>query len=417
LSFIKNISLLFIDYPIFSVGLLLFAGYFLGKLFEKFKLPAITGYILAGLLMSESVSGLVLREVIHELGGLTDIALGIIALTIGSEFEFNKIKKTGIKILTLTLFEALFAFIFVTTVLTLLNFQMQYALLLGAISSATAPAATVIIIKEMRARGEFVDYLYGVVAFDDAVCVILFSVIFAMVTPALTGIVTGSVFHSAIHAFLEILYSCILGFFGGVILHLLTKRYKKENAVLIVSISLIFMILAISIVLNLSSLITNMVFGATLINLSKRNRKIFDMIEPMTPPLFALFFILAGTELQISVFKDWRTILFGFSYLASRFAGKYTGIFTSSLIVKAPSNIKKYLGFCLFPQAGVAIGLSLFIQSSPIMLSAPAEVKNMMILIVNIVLFSVFINELVGPIISKFGIIKGLGLSKKIKYK
>ncbi len=407
-----SISEIFMHYPLFSVGLLLFFGYFLGKLFERIKLPAITGYILSGLLLSEAVSGLVLKEVVHEIGSLTDIALGIIALTIGSEFEFEKIKRTGVKILTLTFFEAIFAFIFVTIVLLLFKFQIEYALLLGAIASATAPAATVIIIKALRARGEFVDYLYGVVAFDDAICVILFSVIFSVVTPTLTGIVSSSVIVSIGHAFLEILLSCVVGFFGGFILHLIIRRNRNENASIIVSLAIIFIVIAISIVFNLSSLIANMILGATLINLSKRNSKIFHAIEPMTTPLFALFFILAGTELDINVFTHWSTILLGLAYLVSRFIGKYTGIFVASTIVKAPKNIRKYLGFCLFPQAGVAIGLSLFIQASPVIQNAPGDVKHMILTIVNIVLFSVFINELFGPIISKYGIVKGLGIKK-----
>jgi Kef-type K+ transport system membrane component KefB len=405
---------LLLQYPVFSVALLLISGYFFGRIFEKLRLPAITGYILAGLILSKALSGIITKEITHNLHILTDISLGIIALTIGGEFSIEKVKRTGVKIIVITLFEALFAFLFVTFFLTLFGFGFYYALLLGTIASATAPAATVIIVREMRARGIFIDYLYGVVAFDDAICVILFSIVFAVVTPLLIAAgATGGAFNGILHAIGEILFSAVLGFTGGFILNLSTRKKYRLNEILLISLSVLFFVISFSFIFNLSLLIANMIMGATLINISSKNRRIFHILEPLTPPLFALFFILAGTELDIAVFKSWMTVLFGFIYLASRFSGKFVGVYLASQITRAPSGVKKYLGFCLFPQAGVAIGLALFIQTSPVLMHSTPSIVRMFTTIINIILFSVLINEIIGPVISRFGIIRGVDIERR----
>ncbi len=396
---------------ILSLGFLLFIGFFMGKLFERFKLPAITGYIVSGLLLGEGILGIVHAEMGEGLKHITEVALGFIALTIGGEFSITKIKRAGSKILVLTLFEALFAFVFVAGTMMLVGQNQHAALILGAISAATAPAATVIIIRELRARGEFIDYLYGVVAFDDAVCVILFGIIFAAVGPLLGGTLNhGGIWIGALHALSELVFSFLLGFVGGLLIHVLTIRKVKHNEILLVALALLFIVTALATALKLSALLANMAMGAALINLSPKNRRIFDFLEPMTPPIFALFFIIAGTELDVAVFRQGMVIYLGVLYLFARFLGKMTGVFTASLLTKAPKNIRTYLGFCLFPQAGVAIGLALFVQTSQVAKYATPEVQELFVLIVNIVLFSVFINELIGPLISKYGIKKGCDL-------
>jgi len=402
------------EHSILSVGLLLAAGYILGKLFEQIRLPSITGYILAGLLMGDSVSGIITHEMSGSLHILTEIALGIIALTIGGEFSLDKIRRTGVKIITITVFEALFAFAFVTLFLLISGFEFHYALLLGTIAAATDSAVTVIIVRDMRARGEFIDYLYGIVAFDDAISVILFSIVFSLITPFLTSIVMqGAALRGVMHAFIEILLSALLGFAGGYILNFTTRKKYKINEILLIAVSTLFIVIALSMAFRLSLLIASMVMGATLINLSSKNRRIFTILEPITPPLFALFFILAGTELNIAVFAGGTTVLYGLIYLVSRFAGKYTGVYFGALITRAPKGVKRYLGFCLFPQAGVAIGLALFLQTSPLLLQGSPEVQQMLVAIVNIILMTVFISELVGPVISRFGIVKGVDIERR----
>jgi len=405
---------LFGEHIVFSVGILLFVGYFAGQLAEKIKLPSITGYIITGLLLGDGLLGVVSHDMAHSLTSITEIALGLIALTIGGEFSIKKIKKFGSKILILTIMEAMFAFIFVTFSMVLIGVAFQYSVILGAVATATAPAATVIVIRQLRARGEFIDHLYGVVAFDDAVCVILFSIVFAIVSPGLVKSV-GDGSHSGvmsgiIHALSEIGFSIVLGAISGFLLNFLIRKKYILNEILIISLGIIFLNISIAIVLKLSLLIANMVLGAVLVNLSPRNHKVFRVIEPLTPPIFALFFVIAGTELDISVFTKGMVILYGFVYLVSRFSGKYIGIFTGAMLVKTSIKIRNYLGFCLFPQAGVAIGLVLLVQSSPVLQTAPPEIQEKLVMLVNVILFSVFVNELVGPAISKFGIIKGADL-------
>lgn len=410
MELLNNVRELFGHHVIFGTGILLLTGYFCGRLAEMVRLPSVTGYILAGLVLGESVIGIIPATAPYKLTSITEIALGMIAITIGAEFEFSRLKKTGKAIVIITIFQSLFAFVFVVISLLLMKMALSYALILGTIATATAPAATVVIVKELRARGEFVDYLYGVVALDDAVCILFFSIVFALVAPALAGTVSGQelgILSGLTHAGLEILLSCILGAIGGFLLHEFTRKKYRLNEILIISIAVIFLTISITIVLNLSLLIANMMMGAVLVNLSHRNKRIFRVIEPVTPPLFALFFVLAGTELHLYVFTKLAVILFGLVYIVARFAGKYFGTWFSALIMKTSVNIRKYLGFCLFPQAGVAIGLVLFMQTSPIMAGAPELVRNMMVLIVNIVLFSIFINELIGPLITKYGIVKG----------
>jgi Kef-type K+ transport system membrane component KefB len=403
LHILESVLEVFHQHAILSVGILLLAGYFLGKLFETIKLPAITGYILAGLVLGNSFTGIISTHMGRSLSSITEIALGFIALTIGGEFSIAKIRQTGLNILMLTLFETIFAYVFVTTLLILSGVNTSIAFILGAISAATAPAATVIIIKELRARGKFIDYLYGVVAFDDAVCVILFSITFALVSPVLTGVAAkGEIFF----ALAELVLSLVIGITGGFLIHILTIKKYKINEIMLISLSILFIVSSLSMIFHLSLLIANMAMGATVVNLSPKNRRIFHILEPLTPPIFALFFILAGTQLDISIFAKGTVVVLGIIYIASRFIGKFSGITLAGTITKAPKKIRNYLGFCLFPQAGVAIGLALFIQTHNIASSASQELS----IIVNIVLFSVFINELVGPIISKFGIKRGADL-------
>ncbi|MCK5147966.1 cation:proton antiporter [bacterium] len=404
----------FSHHIVFSVGILLFTGYFFGKLANKIKLPSITGHIVAGLVLGESVLHMIPHSVAIQLNSVTEIALGLIAITIGAEFNLKRLKKTGSTILLITLFESFFAFIAVFSTLTLFGLDIRYALLLGAIATATAPAATVIIIKELRARGSFIDHLYGVVAFDDSICVLLFSIVFAIVTPLLLGgAATGSgIALGIVHAIKELFFSALIGLIAGIIFHVIARNKHKSNEILIIAVAVIFLTLSIAVALELSLLISNMVLGAVLVNLSPNNRRIFHVLEPITPPVFALFFILAGTELNLHVFSQPQVIVMGLLYLAARFAGKYSGAYTASILTSAPPLIRKYLGFCLFPQAGVAIGLVLFMQTSPVLATMPDAVNEMLVLIVNVVLFSIFINELVGPSITRFGIKRGVALNE-----
>ncbi len=290
----------------------------------------------------------------------------------------------------------------------LFGLETPFALLLGAVATATAPAATVAVVQALRARGRFVDYLYSIVALDDAGCVILFSIVFAFTANLLGG--TGAEASGALgvfHALLEVVFSLLIGVVGGTLLHKMTKDKQGTNEILIISLSVIFLMTASSIVFHLSPLLTNMAAGSVLVNLSARNHRLFRILEPLTPPLYALFFVIAGTELKLDVILRGDILLLGSVYILARGIGKYGGVWAGCAMSGIGKPIRGNLGWCMLPQAGVAIGLVLLIQASPLMQGLSTEQQALIHNLVNIVLLSVFVNELLGPPLSKMAIIRG----------
>lgn len=404
---IKIIRESFAHHVVFSAGALLIVGYFLGQLCERVKLPTITGYIIAGIIIGESGLNFLHARNSEILHTISEITLSFIAVVIGGEFSFYKLKLYGKKIIFLTAFQMFATFIFVAIGLILLGLPLYASFILGAIAAATAPAATVVIVEKLKAKGKFVDYLYGIVALDDAGTVILFSIAFALSS----GMISGkkiSFTHSLTHAFLEIFISIFIGLISGFLIHLFTKNKKNYNEIKIISIGVLFLSTSISISLNLSPLIANMTIGMVLINLSKKNIRILTSLEPITPPLYAIFFAIAGSELNLKIFANLELLLIGFSFILLRFLGKYFGVFFASSIMKTDTDVKKYLGLSLLPQAGVAIGLILFVQASPIVQSSSPIIQETIVKMINIVLISVFVNELIGPPLTKFAVQKSL---------
>ena len=416
------------QHALFSLGILLLLGFLIGKLADRVKLPEITGYIVAGLLVGDSFLGAIPRHMGEGLGLVTEIALGMIAMTIGGEFYWVKLKRMGATVVIVTIVQLFAAFGIVSIVLIVLGMAAPFALLLGAIASATAPAATVAIVQSLRARGTFIDYLYGVVALDDAGAVILFGMIFAVAGGILGGagsagaaameasrVAEGAV-HGAgghgtlaiiLHSLSEVGFSILLGIGTGFLIHLLARRRSNQNEILITTLGLLFISTAMAIVFHLSPLLTNMTVGALIINSSPDNHRIFRILKPLTPPIYALFFVIAGTELQPEVFVDPRVLLLGGAYIVARAIGKYGGVWTGCKIAGTTTAVRDYLGICMLPQAGVAIGLVLLVEASPAMAALPMEYQPMIGTMVNIILLSVFVNELIGPPLSRFAIIRG----------
>jgi Kef-type K+ transport system membrane component KefB len=407
LNILEMMKQYFAHHIIFSAGLLLIVGYIFGQLAEKIKLPTITGYILAGVVIGSSGLKLIRHENMEILYILSEITLSFIAVIIGGEFSFYKLKLYGKKILILTLSQMFLTFFLVSFGLLAIGFSNYIAFVLGAISAATAPAATVVIVEKLKARGKFVDYLYGIVALDDAGTVILFSIAFA-ISGSMMGDVQVSISHSVIHAFKEIIISIFIGAVSGLIIHFVTIKKRNLNEIKIISLGVIFITTSIAISLHLSPLIANMTLGMLIINMNKKNARILFSFQPMTPPLYAIFFAIAGAELNIAVFTDPIILLAGIVYISMRFVGKYFGIFLSGAALKIEKPIRNYLGLSLLPQAGVAIGLMLFVQASPIVQQASAKIQNEIAQMTNIILMSVFVNEIIGPPLSKFAILKNL---------
>ncbi len=407
IKIIEIIKFYFSHHIIFSAGLLLVFGYIFGRLSEKIKLPAITGYIFAGILVGGSGLKLIHHENLEILNILSEVTLSFIAVIIGGEFSFYKLRAYGKKIIILTFAQMFLTFFLVSFGLIFLGISSYVAFLLGAIAAATAPAATVVIVEKLKAKGEFVDYLYGIVALDDAGTIILFSVAFALSTSLISGSNT-SFLNSTFHAFLEILYSVIIGVLGGIAIHFSTAKKRNMNEIKIITLGILFLTTSISISLQLSPLIANMTVGMLLVNLSKKNVKILFALQPLTAPLYAIFFAIAGAELSLEIFKDKSVILAGFLFIILRAIGKYFGIYLSSIPLKIPAKVQKYLGLGLLPQAGVAIGLVLFVQASPVIKNASEAIQKEITVMINIVLMSVFFNELFGPVLAKIAILKNL---------
>lgn len=396
-------------HTLFVIGLLLIFGYFLGKLADRIKLPEITGYIISGLLMGDAVFKIITPH--SDLSIVTDVALALIALTIGGEFYITKLKVMGKEVFILTVFQILLTYIVVSVSLFLFKMELPFALLMGAIATATAPAATVAIVQSLRAHGKFIDRLYGIVAMDDAGAVIVFSITFAIATGMLSPHGAAGE-HGALllifHAFQEIIISVAIGGLFGFFIHKATKNHSNTGEVLILTLSLVLVETALAIFFHLSPLLSNMAAGAVLINISPRNHRIFRTLEPLSPPIYALFFIIAGTELNPLVLMQKEILILGAVFIFSRAIAKYLGIHLGARLIGSAHNIRKYLGFCMLPQAGVAIGLVLMIQTSPAILALPPEQQNTITLMVNVVLLAVFFNELTGPPLSKYAIVNAM---------
>ena len=427
------------QHALFSLGILLLLGFLIGKLANRVGLPEITGYIVAGLLVGEAFLGVIPPHMGEGLGLVTEVALGLIAITIGGEFYWVKLKRLGSAIVIVTVVQLFAAFAVVSVALALLGMPTPFALLLGAIASATAPAATVAIVQSLRAQGTFIDYLYGVVALDDAGAVILFGVVFAVASSILGDVggaaaaaegaiaagagaeavhgaaqAAGTAAHGGggalsivFHALSEVGFSLLLGVAVGLSIHLLARRRTNQNEILITSLGVLFLSTAMAIVFNLSPLLTNMTAGALIINLSPDNHRIFRILRPLTPPIYALFFVIAGTELRPAVLADPQILLLGGVYIVTRAIGKYGGVWVGCRLSKTTTAIRNYLGICMLPQAGVAIGLVLLIEASPAMAALPVQYQPIIATMVNIILLSVFVNELIGPPLSRFAIIRG----------
>lgn len=391
-------------HPLFAAGIILVVGYYLGRLVALIGLPEITGYIFAGLVLGKSLLHIVPHEVEESLGVFTQIALGLIALTIGGEFSLSKLKRLGKDVAIITVFQIVATFVLVAGVLTLLKLPLPISMVAGAIAAATAPAATVHIVQTLKAHGKFVDMLYGVVALDDAGCVILFSIVFS-IAGAMLGISGGD--HGVLSSLGHLLLEIGIGAIGGFLIHAATRKRKSESETIIITLGLFFSYTVLVLGLHMSPLLTNMAAGAVLINLSPRNHRIFRILRPLTPPLYAMFFVLAGMELDPGQFLKPAILIMGSGYIIARAIGKYGGVFWGCAVVKSEKEIRNYLGVCMLPQAGVAIGLVDIVSSMHLPEGTPPEVFQGLAALNAIILMSVFFNEIVGPPLSKFALIKG----------
>lgn len=363
------------------------------KIMKLIHFPDVTGYLLIGLLVGPYCLNLIPSEFVENISLLSEIALGFIALSIGAEFKLSFLKKVGKAPVIIAILEGVMAVIVVDIALIIFKVDMAFALCLGAIAAATAPAATLMIIRQYKAKGPLTETLLPVVAIDDAVALIVFG--FSIAIAKSLGNSDTPFIQSLLQPLSEIILSLLLGAGLGVVYSLLTKWFKGRGNRLGVTLAMVLLALGISDTFHLSNLLAVMMMSAVYVNLSPEYTKVFEIVDRMTPPLFMMFFFFSGTHLDLTIIPKVGVI--GLIYLLFRVVGKVFGAYLGCKICKSEPQVSKYLGFTLVPQAGVAIGLA-----STALIVVPhfgSEIRT-------IILCSTVIYELVGPLITKIALKK-----------
>lgn len=398
------------------LSIALFAGLMLSRLAKLVKLPAVTAYLVAGILVGPYCLGALKIEGIgftsmadvSSYGIISDVALGFIAFLIGNEFRMSDLKKTGKQATIIGIFQAVAATILVDAALIGLHFiipdklPLPSAIVLGAIASATAPAATLMVVKQYKAKGPLTDILLPIVALDDAVGLILFAVSFGVAKALISGQI--DILSVIVEPVLEVLLSLGLGAVMGALFTYFEKFFHSRSKRLAMSVTFVMLTVAISMLkfeifgvkIAFSSLLTCMMLGTVFCNICDFSEELMDRIDRWTAPIFVLFFVLSGAALELGTFKDLAVVLIGFVYIIVRLIGKYSGAYVSAKATKCDNNIIKYLGVTLLPQAGVALGMAIKAEQ----LGEVGEI------VTNITLFSVLIYELVGPFLTKIALQK-----------
>ena len=384
---------------ILLVGLILLLALIGGHLVKLFRVPEVVGYFFIGLLLGPSFSEVLTHDAVTALEVFSEIALGLILFSIGSIFEFANLRRVGKQTLWLTLYimAGTFAAVFLT--LLVLNGSWPVALLLGAIAVEISPIATILVLREVNSEGPLTEAVYNVLALNNVACLVSFGLAAFFVRLFETNVsprpLSALLLNEVYYLLWGMVGSVALGVLLGYVLAVWGKRIKEHGEVLTLVLGMILIAVGASHWLGLSPLVTTMALGATLINLAKESRHLFDVLGKTDPPLYAIFFVLAGAHLQLS-----SLLLIGVSgigYTLARAVGKVIGAFFGSRALNYPPVVSKYLGLTIVPHAGVAIGLAIQVRS---IFPQYAEVVS------TIILGSVLINEIFGPIFTKYSISK-----------
>ncbi|MBQ8029790.1 MAG: cation:proton antiporter [Clostridia bacterium] len=407
-----------------SIAVALSAGLFMSRIVKPLKLPAVTGYLVAGILIGPyclgllGIDGLGFTAVskVGEMSIINDVALGFIAFAIGDEFRLSQLKKTGKAATIIGIFQAVFTTLVVDAALIGLHFilgeerlPLSVAIILGAIASATAPAATLMVVRQYKAKGKLTNLLLPIVALDDAVGLIIFAVSFGVAKTLVSG--ETNIYSIIVDPILEIVVSLALGAVLGYVLSFAEKFFHSNTKRQAIVVTAIFLAVALSklkfsfgpIHFGCSPLLVCMMLGTIFCNVCDFSAELMEKTDKWTAPLFILFFVLSGAELEFSVFADIAVVGIGIAYIISRSLGKYFGARIGSNIAKTEPQIKQYLGITLLPQAGVALGMSI----------SALEIGEVGVIIRNIVLFGVLIYELFGPLMTKNALMKSGDIKPK----
>lgn len=399
-----------------AIALALIFGLLFTRITSLLKLPDVTAYLIAGVLVGPyclgaiGIEGLGFTTVasIEKIKFISDTALGFIAFAIGNEFRLSHLKQTGKQATIVGILQAVVTTLVVDAALIGLHFvlgdklPLHVAIVLGAIASATAPAATLMVVRQYKAKGKLTDMLLPVVALDDAVGLAIFAVSFGVASAVAGGNV--NILSIVLEPIIEIVGSLIMGAVMGVLLTQLEKLFHSNRNRTSLIIGFVLVTVGLSMIkfevagihVGFSSLLVCMMLGSVFCNMCPLSEDLMERSDKWTAPLLALFFVLSGAELELSVFTDIAVIGIGVAYILTRCLGKYFGAYGSCALAKTAPNVKKYLGVTLFPQAGVALG----------MCSIAAATLPSGALVRNIILFSVLVYEIVGPMLTKISLIK-----------
>ena len=408
-----------------AISIAIFAGLMLSRLAKLMKLPAVTAYLVAGILIGPYVLGqfgieglgFVSAENVKSFSIISEVALGFIAFSIGNEFRISQLKQIGKQATVIGIFQALVTAFLVDAALIGLHFAMpdvlslSAALTLGAIATATAPAATLMVVKQYKAKGPLTSILLPVVALDDAVGLVVFSISFGVAKALVPG-GTVSLISILVEPLLEVVLSLALGSLVGLIFTFFERFFHSRSKRLSMSVAFVLLTVGLSMMkfnvplgngeslhIGFSSLLTCMMLGTIFCNICDFSEELMDRVDRWTAPIFVLFFVISGAELELSVFTSLSVIIVGVVYIIARSAGKYSGAWLSAKAVKCDSKIVKYLGITLLPQAGVALGMAIKVGNT-VGFESDADIVR------NITLFAVLVYELVGPMLTKISLLR-----------
>lgn len=402
-------------YILISLSIALISGLLLSRLAKLIKLPAVTAYLIAGVLIGPFVLGSfgirglgIVKEELGLLSIISEVALGFIAFSMGSEFRISQLKSIGKKATFIGIFQGVITCIVVDVFLVVIHFirpdiiSIEAAIILGAIATATAPAATLMVIKQYKAKGKLTDILLPVVALDDAVGLVVFAISFGIARSM--GSTEVSILNIILEPILEVVLSLTLGFVVGFVFNEVEKYFHSRSKRMAVVVTFVLLAVGISslkfelfgIHIGFSSLLTCMMLGTVFCNRCPVSEELMHRADRWTGPILILFFVISGAELDLSVFTKLSILIVGVVYIISRSLGKIFGAGITSKLVKCDKNIVKYLGITLLPQAGVALGMALKAKE----LGPQGDVVR------NITLFAVLIYEIIGPFLTKIALTK-----------
>jgi Kef-type K+ transport system membrane component KefB len=387
------------------VGIIILAGLYLGKSMRFVRLPSIIGFMLVGVLLGPSVLGFLGEELKASIGFITEIALGFVAVSIGLELSFAELRKQGLGIILIIVAESFMAFAVVTAAVYLLTRNLPMALIFGSLAPASAPAGTVAVIQEFKARGKLTNALYAVVGFDDGLAIVIFGFAFAVARSLLLhqhGADIEALWRIILTPLLEIALSCLIGAVVAFAYRLLARRLSERRDLFILTFATVLITVGICEVLHLSLILTNLVLGLAVVNTQPPafTEKIKDELTDVMPLLFILFFVLAGANLHLALLPALGLI--GVVYIMSRSAGLMGGAWIGAVVGRAEPKIRKYLGLGILSQAGVAIGLALVVKQILTPLGPWGD--KLGALVITTITATSIIFEIVGPVLCKLGL-------------